>query len=97
MSTNNLANQLSTRFRHRGNAEDLDEAIALQREVLALCPVGNAEDLDEAIALQREALALCPFGHTDRSKPLNNLAAHLFTPAFVIEAMPKTQIMLLHF
>jgi hypothetical protein len=32
----NLANQLSTRFDHRGNAEDLKQAIALQREALAL-------------------------------------------------------------
>ncbi|KAG2750941.1 hypothetical protein P692DRAFT_20727666, partial [Suillus brevipes Sb2] len=33
---NNLANQLSTRFDHRGNAEDLSQTIALQREALAL-------------------------------------------------------------
>jgi CHAT domain-containing protein/tetratricopeptide (TPR) repeat protein len=34
----NLANQLYTRFEHRGNDEDLDEAIALHREWLALHP-----------------------------------------------------------
>ncbi|KAG2745480.1 hypothetical protein P692DRAFT_201848294 [Suillus brevipes Sb2] len=92
MSLNNLANQLSTRFDHRGNAEDLDEAIALHREALALRPSlnnlanrfstrfdhrGNADDLDEAIALHREALALHPVGHTDRSMSLNNLAVQL--------------------
>jgi uncharacterized protein YaiI (UPF0178 family) len=41
MSLNNLAVQLSTRFDHRGNAEDLDEAIALHREALALRQVGH--------------------------------------------------------
>ncbi|KAG1837334.1 TPR-like protein [Suillus subalutaceus] len=75
-----LAISLLSRFAKciEGSAEDLDQAIAFQREVAGFAPC-NAEDLDEAIALQREALALCPFGHTDRSKPLNNLAAHLFT------------------
>ncbi|KAG1811977.1 hypothetical protein EV424DRAFT_1274731, partial [Suillus variegatus] len=38
MSLNNLAKQLSSHFDHRGNDEDLDQAIALQREVLALRP-----------------------------------------------------------
>ncbi|KAG1787124.1 CHAT domain-containing protein [Suillus plorans] len=85
----NLSLMLATRFQRRGNDEDLDQAIALNREVLALHPVGhtdrymslsnlahrgNDEDLDEAIALQREALALCQVGHTDRSGLLNNLA-----------------------
>ncbi|KAG2147833.1 CHAT domain-containing protein [Suillus bovinus] len=42
-SFNNLANQLSSRFRHRGNGEDLDQAIALQREAVALCPVGHTD------------------------------------------------------
>jgi dihydrodipicolinate synthase/N-acetylneuraminate lyase len=37
---NNLATHLSTRFDHRGNPEDLDQAIALQREALALHPAG---------------------------------------------------------
>ncbi|KAG2738172.1 hypothetical protein P692DRAFT_20698471, partial [Suillus brevipes Sb2] len=38
---NNLADQLSTRFDHRGNAQDLSQVIALQREALASCPVGH--------------------------------------------------------
>jgi tetratricopeptide (TPR) repeat protein len=32
---NNLTNQLSSRFEHQGNDEDLDQAIALHREALA--------------------------------------------------------------
>jgi CHAT domain-containing protein len=40
---NNLAAQLSTRFDHRGNAEDLDEAMALHSEALALRPVGHTD------------------------------------------------------
>ncbi|KAG1841209.1 CHAT domain-containing protein [Suillus subluteus] len=61
LSLNNLANQLFSCFEHQGNEEDLDWAIALQREALALCPhQGNDEDLDQAIALYREALALRP-------------------------------------
>ncbi|KAG2746782.1 hypothetical protein P692DRAFT_20739488 [Suillus brevipes Sb2] len=43
MSLNDLALGLSTRFDHRGNAEDLDLAIALQREALALQPVGHPD------------------------------------------------------
>ncbi|KAG1722186.1 CHAT domain-containing protein [Suillus lakei] len=42
-SLNNLANQLSTRFSHRGNDGDLDEGIALDREALALRPVGHTD------------------------------------------------------
>ncbi|KAG1847372.1 hypothetical protein F4604DRAFT_1975809 [Suillus subluteus] len=42
-SLDNLANQLSTRFEHRGNNKDLDQAIALCREVLALHPVGHTD------------------------------------------------------
>jgi CHAT domain-containing protein len=40
---NNLANRHSTRLDHRGRAEDLDQAIVLVREALALRPVGHAE------------------------------------------------------
>ncbi|KAG1880205.1 CHAT domain-containing protein [Suillus subluteus] len=73
-----LAISLLSRFT-KCSAEDLDEAIALQREVLALhhVRVGNAEYLDQAIALHKEALASCPVGHTYRSLSLNNLAAQL--------------------
>jgi CHAT domain-containing protein/tetratricopeptide (TPR) repeat protein len=39
----NLAIQLSTRFDHRGDAKDLDQAIALAREALALHPVGHTD------------------------------------------------------
>ncbi|KAG1727707.1 CHAT domain-containing protein [Suillus lakei] len=42
-SLNNLAAQLSTRFEHRGNDEDLDQAIVLHREALALHPVGHTD------------------------------------------------------
>ncbi|KAG2129703.1 uncharacterized protein EDB93DRAFT_1265344, partial [Suillus bovinus] len=38
---NNLANQLFTRFEHRGNNEDLDQAIALQAKAPSLRPVGH--------------------------------------------------------
>ncbi|KAG1893661.1 uncharacterized protein F5891DRAFT_1131179 [Suillus fuscotomentosus] len=38
---NNLTNLLSSRFDHRGNDDDLDEAIALHREALVLCPIGH--------------------------------------------------------
>ncbi|KAG1741654.1 CHAT domain-containing protein [Suillus lakei] len=38
---NDLANQISTRFNHRGNDGDLDKTIPLQREALALHPVGH--------------------------------------------------------
>ncbi|KAG2337646.1 hypothetical protein BDR05DRAFT_952445 [Suillus weaverae] len=40
-SLNNLAIELSSRFKHRGDDEDLDQAIALHREALALRPVGH--------------------------------------------------------
>ncbi|KAG2737137.1 hypothetical protein P692DRAFT_201733669, partial [Suillus brevipes Sb2] len=39
----NLSIMLVTRFKHRGNAEDMDQAIALQMEVLALHPVGHPD------------------------------------------------------
>ncbi|KAG1831506.1 hypothetical protein EV424DRAFT_1571485 [Suillus variegatus] len=82
----NLAVMLHTRFERRGNDKDLDQAIALQTERLALCPYlatqlssrfhyrGNDEDLDEAIARHMETLTLRPVGHTDRSSSLYNLA-----------------------
>ncbi|KAG1823180.1 CHAT domain-containing protein [Suillus variegatus] len=37
----NLAGLLGTRFEHRGNDKDLDQAIVLQTEALALLPVGD--------------------------------------------------------
>jgi hypothetical protein len=37
----NLANRLSTRFDQQGNDEDLNQAIALHREALALRPIGH--------------------------------------------------------
>ncbi|KAG1846184.1 CHAT domain-containing protein [Suillus subalutaceus] len=42
-SLNNLANQLSTRFGHRGNDQDLDDAMALHREALTLQPYGHPD------------------------------------------------------
>ncbi|KAG0706513.1 CHAT domain-containing protein [Suillus ampliporus] len=42
-SLNNLAMGLSLRFKHRGNDQDLDEAIMLQREALALRPVSDPD------------------------------------------------------
>ncbi|KAG1747616.1 TPR-like protein [Suillus lakei] len=39
----NLGVMLGTRFERRGNDEDLDRAIALEREALALCPVGHTD------------------------------------------------------
>ncbi|KAG1857024.1 hypothetical protein DFJ58DRAFT_727042 [Suillus subalutaceus] len=43
MSLTNLTTQLSTRFCHRGNNEDLDEAIALHTEALALRLVSHTD------------------------------------------------------
>jgi hypothetical protein len=43
MSLNNLTVQFSTRFAHRGNNKDLDQAITLDREALALRPVGHPD------------------------------------------------------
>ncbi|KAG1791140.1 hypothetical protein EV424DRAFT_1649952 [Suillus variegatus] len=67
-----------------GNDEDLDQAIALQREALALRPLsfhfhhrGNDEDLDQVITLHWEPLALRPVSHTDWYMSLNNLANKL--------------------
>ncbi|KAG1842754.1 CHAT domain-containing protein [Suillus subalutaceus] len=91
MSLYNLANQLSTRFEHRGNDEDLDWAIATGKRWLCTQSLnnlaiqlsilfdhqGNDEDLDQAIALHREVLALHPVGHTYWSSSLNNLANQL--------------------
>ncbi|KAG1832888.1 TPR-like protein [Suillus subalutaceus] len=79
MLLNNLANELSSRFRHRGNDEDLDQAIALQREALALCPVGHT-NRSSSLKLShfRGKHWLCTLvGHTDRSMSLNNLANQL--------------------
>ncbi|KAG2116370.1 TPR-like protein [Suillus cothurnatus] len=39
----NLSLMLGTRFERQGNDENLEWAIAFQREVLALCPVGHAD------------------------------------------------------
>ncbi|KAG0706216.1 CHAT domain-containing protein [Suillus ampliporus] len=76
----NLGSALLIRFERQGNSKDLDTAIALHIEALALCPHrANGQDLDEAIVLQREALALCPVGHPDRSPALNNLGNQLST------------------
>ncbi|KAG1847404.1 hypothetical protein F4604DRAFT_1935911 [Suillus subluteus] len=48
-SLDNLANQLSTCFEHRGNNKDLDQAITLCREVLALHPVSHT---DQSLSLR---------------------------------------------
>ncbi|KAG2754169.1 hypothetical protein P692DRAFT_20721391, partial [Suillus brevipes Sb2] len=42
-SLNKLVCQVSTHFQHRGNGQDLDEAIVLHREVLNLWPVGHTQ------------------------------------------------------
>ncbi|KAG1857354.1 hypothetical protein DFJ58DRAFT_840648 [Suillus subalutaceus] len=68
----NLSMVLSIHFECQGSDKDLDWAIALQREALALCPVGHTD---------RETLALYPVGHTERYKPLHNLA-HLLCTRF---------------
>lgn len=43
MLLNNLANQLSFHFHHRGNDEDLDQVITLHWEPLALRPVSHTD------------------------------------------------------
>jgi CHAT domain-containing protein len=40
---NNLANTLSIRFKHQGDEQDLDEAIALHRQALSLRSVGHPD------------------------------------------------------
>ncbi|KAG1804572.1 CHAT domain-containing protein [Suillus variegatus] len=80
----NLAVMLVTHFKRRGNDKDLDQAIALQTEELALCQVGDPgrsmslNNLANQLSSRfEEALALRPVGHTDRSSSLNNLATQL--------------------
>ncbi|KAG2114410.1 hypothetical protein DEU56DRAFT_905365 [Suillus clintonianus] len=61
-----LANVLRARFRHRGNYQDLDEAITLHREALALRSVGHA---DRSLSLHNLANALSThFRHQDKIK-----------------------------
>ncbi|KAG2745967.1 hypothetical protein P692DRAFT_20649687, partial [Suillus brevipes Sb2] len=52
-----IAAQLSTRFDNRGNAGDLDQAIALHIEALALCPLGHTH---RSLSLNNLAAQLNP-------------------------------------
>ncbi|KAG1819875.1 hypothetical protein DFJ58DRAFT_673309, partial [Suillus subalutaceus] len=72
-SLGSLANGLSTRFDHRGNGEDLDEAIALHREALALLPVSHT---DRSMSLNNLAsqLSTC-FHHRGNDEDLNQAIA----------------------
>ncbi|KAG2337380.1 hypothetical protein BDR05DRAFT_993055 [Suillus weaverae] len=73
MSLNNLASQLSSRFKHRGNDEDLDQAIALDREALALRPVGHP---DRSMSLNNLAAQLSSrFKHRGNDEDLNQAIA----------------------
>ncbi|KAG2750405.1 TPR-like protein [Suillus brevipes Sb2] len=74
-SLNNLANQLSTRFDHRGNAEDLDQAIALHREALTLHQVGHP---DRSTSLNNLAVQLSTrFDHRGNAEDLDQAIALL--------------------
>ncbi|KAG1871730.1 CHAT domain-containing protein [Suillus subalutaceus] len=74
LSLNNLAVQLSTRFGHRGNGEDLDEAIAHHREALALRPVSHT---DRYWSLNNLAGRLSTrFEHRGNDEDLNEAIAH---------------------
>ncbi|KAG2153595.1 CHAT domain-containing protein [Suillus bovinus] len=105
-SLNNFANQLSSRFEHRGNEEDLDEAIALHREALALRPVGHRSvHIINIEAMTKTWMRLshftgkrwpCAPSVTDRSISLSNLAIELSSRSS-IEAMTKTWMRLSHF
>ncbi|KAG2150205.1 CHAT domain-containing protein [Suillus bovinus] len=73
ISLNNLALQLSSRFDHRGNGEDLDQAIALNREALALRPVGHA---DRSMSLNNLATRLSyRFDHRGNGEDLDQAIA----------------------
>ncbi|KAG2143649.1 hypothetical protein DEU56DRAFT_791729 [Suillus clintonianus] len=77
LSLNNLANALSTRFKHQYNGQDLDEAIMLYRDALALCPVGHA---DRSMTLHNLATTLSiRFKHRGTDQDLNE-AVMLHTP-----------------
>ncbi|KAG1853101.1 hypothetical protein F4604DRAFT_1933373 [Suillus subluteus] len=68
-SLNNLANRLFSRFSHRGNDEDLDQAITLQREALALHPVGHT---DQSSSLNNLATQLSShFSHRGNNEDLD--------------------------
>ncbi|KAG0693125.1 CHAT domain-containing protein [Suillus ampliporus] len=68
-SLNNLANELSTCFSHRGNDQDLDEAIVLHREALALLPVGHP---DQSSSLNNLASGLSTrFSHRGNDQDLD--------------------------
>ncbi|KAG1841252.1 hypothetical protein F4604DRAFT_1690386 [Suillus subluteus] len=65
-----LSMVLSIRFEHRGSDEDLDQAIALQREALALCPVGHT---DRSVSLNNLANLLCTrFDHRGNGEDLDH-------------------------
>ncbi|KAG0691935.1 CHAT domain-containing protein [Suillus ampliporus] len=74
-SLSNLANGLSTRFSHRGNDQDLDEAIILQREALALRPVCHP---DRSSSLNGLANGLSTrFKHRGNAQDLNESLENL--------------------
>jgi tetratricopeptide (TPR) repeat protein len=70
---NNLAKHVCSRFDHRGNAEDLDQAIALGREALALLPVGHT---DRSSSLNNLAVRLSTrFDHRGNAEDLDQAIA----------------------
>ncbi|KAI6097685.1 TPR-like protein [Pisolithus croceorrhizus] len=82
-----LASCFLRRYGNLGVAADLEEAITLDREALALCPPGHPwrgkrfkkhatmHDLDEAFKLNHAALELRPSGHPERHRSLCELAS----------------------
>ncbi|KAG1767672.1 CHAT domain-containing protein [Suillus occidentalis] len=69
----NLDVMLATRFEHRGSDEDLDQAITLQSESLALHPVGHP---DRSSSLNNLANQLFTrFGHRGNAKDLDQAIA----------------------
>ncbi|KAG2754402.1 hypothetical protein P692DRAFT_201928868 [Suillus brevipes Sb2] len=72
-SLGDLANQLSTRFDHGGNGDDLDQSIALHREALALRPVGHTY---RSISLGNLAVELSTrFDHRGNAEDLDQSIA----------------------
>ncbi|KAG2746789.1 hypothetical protein P692DRAFT_201773836 [Suillus brevipes Sb2] len=70
---NNLSIMLNTRFERRGNAEDSDQGIALQREALALHPVGHP---DRSMSLNNLAKQLSTrFDHRGNAEDLDQAIA----------------------
>ncbi|KAG1720183.1 CHAT domain-containing protein [Suillus occidentalis] len=64
-----LALAMNTRFKQRGNADDIDETIQLRREVVSLCPEGHRFHIDNLNSLASSLLVR--FRHQGKPNDLN--------------------------